>query len=78
MQQYGPVNPTAKHHQVECDFCGVSLAAGSLCSHMEMQHIRSAKQDDIYGASNIILPCPSNQVIFHLVKDVVIILKSSI
>jgi hypothetical protein len=37
-QQYGPVNPTAKRHQVECDIIGVSLAAGSLCSHMEMQH----------------------------------------
>jgi hypothetical protein len=22
--------------------------------------IRSAKQDDIYGASNIVLPCPSS------------------
>jgi hypothetical protein len=40
--------------------------------------IRSAKQDDIYGASYIVLPCPGSQVIFHLVKDVVIILKSSI
>jgi hypothetical protein len=40
--------------------------------------IRSAKQDDIYGASNIVLPCPSSYVIFHLVEDVVIILKSSI
>jgi hypothetical protein len=36
-QQYGPVNPTAKHRRVECDICGVSLAAGSFCSHMEMQ-----------------------------------------
>jgi hypothetical protein len=26
-QQYGPVNPTAKRHRVECDICGVSLAA---------------------------------------------------
>jgi hypothetical protein len=39
--------------------------------------IRSAKQDDIYGASNIVLPCPCCLVIFHLVQDVVIILKSS-
>jgi hypothetical protein len=31
-------NPTAKRHRVECNICGVSLAAGSLCSHMEMQH----------------------------------------
>jgi hypothetical protein len=38
MQQYGPVDPTAKHHWVECNICGVSLAAGSLCSHMETQH----------------------------------------
>jgi hypothetical protein len=38
MQQYGPVNPTAKRYWVECNICGVSLAAGSLCSHMEMQH----------------------------------------
>jgi hypothetical protein len=37
-QQYGPVNPTAKHHRVECDICGMSLAAGSLCSHLEMKH----------------------------------------
>ncbi len=25
-----------------------------------MEYIRSAKQDDIYGASNIILPCPGS------------------
>jgi hypothetical protein len=37
-QQYGPVNPTTKRHWVECDICGMSLAAGSLCSHMETQH----------------------------------------
>ncbi len=37
-QQYGPVNPTAKRHWVECDICGMSLAAGSLCSHLEMKH----------------------------------------
>jgi hypothetical protein len=37
-QQLGPVNPTAKHHRVECDLCGVSLAAGSLRSHLETQH----------------------------------------
>ena len=35
MQQYGPVNPTVKRHWVECDVCGVSLAAGSLQSHLE-------------------------------------------
>jgi hypothetical protein len=23
-----------------------------------IKYIRSAKQDDIYGASNIVLPCP--------------------
>jgi hypothetical protein len=40
--------------------------------------IRSAKRDDYYGASNILLPCPGSKVIFHLVKDVVIILKFSI
>jgi hypothetical protein len=38
MQQYGPVNPTAKRHRVECDICGVSLAAGSLRSHLETKH----------------------------------------
>ncbi len=38
MQQYGPVNPTAKCHWVECDICDVSLAAGSLRSHLEMKH----------------------------------------
>jgi hypothetical protein len=43
-----------------------------------LNNIRSAKQDDNYGASNIILPCPSSLVIFHLVKDVVITFKSSI
>ena len=37
-QQYGPVNPTAKRHWVECDICDVSLAAGSLRSHLEMKH----------------------------------------
>jgi hypothetical protein len=34
-QQYGPVNPTAKHHWVECNICGMSLVAGSLRSHLE-------------------------------------------
>jgi hypothetical protein len=38
MQQYGPVNPTAKCYRVECEICGMSLAARSLCSHMETQH----------------------------------------
>jgi len=37
-QQYGPVNPTTKRHRVECDICGVSLAAGSLRSHLETAH----------------------------------------
>jgi hypothetical protein len=37
-QQYGPVNPTAKRQRVECDICGVSLAAGSLRSHLETKH----------------------------------------
>ncbi len=37
-QQYGPVNPTAKRYQVECDICGVSLAAESLRSHLETKH----------------------------------------
>ncbi len=37
-QQYGPVNPTSKRHQVECDICGVSLAAGSLRSHLETKY----------------------------------------
>jgi hypothetical protein len=37
-QQYGPVNPTAKHHRVECNICGMSLAVGSLRSHLEMKH----------------------------------------
>jgi hypothetical protein len=37
-QQYGPVNPTVKHHRVECNICGMSLAAGSLCSHLETKH----------------------------------------
>jgi hypothetical protein len=37
-QQNGPVNPTAKRHRVVCDICGVSLAAGSLRSHLETQH----------------------------------------
>ncbi len=37
-QQYGPVKPTAKRHQVECDICGVSLAVGSLRSHLETKH----------------------------------------
>ncbi len=46
--------------------------------HCHLDHIRSAKQDDDYGASNIILPCSGSYVIFHLVKDVVIIFKSSI
>jgi hypothetical protein len=37
-QQYGQVNPTAKHHQVECNICGMSLAAESLHSHLETKH----------------------------------------
>ncbi len=37
-QQYGPVNPTAKRHRVECVICGVSLAVGSLRSHLETKH----------------------------------------
>jgi hypothetical protein len=37
-QQLGPVDPTAKHCRVECNICGVSLAAGSLQSHLETQH----------------------------------------
>jgi hypothetical protein len=57
------------------DVLGARAKFGSLASS---RAIRSAKQDDIYGASNIILPCPGNLVIFHLVKDVVIIFKSSI
>jgi hypothetical protein len=46
-------------------------------SKKETMYIRSAKQDDIYGASNIVLPCPGSKIIFHLVKDIIIILKSS-
>jgi hypothetical protein len=38
VQQQGPVNPTVKRHQVECDVCGASLAAGSLQGHLETQH----------------------------------------
>jgi hypothetical protein len=34
MQQYGLVNPPAKCHWVDCNICGVSLAAGSLRSHL--------------------------------------------
>ena len=40
-------------------------------------NIRSSKQNDVYGASNIILPYPGSLLIFHLVEDVVIISKSS-
>jgi hypothetical protein len=50
----------------------------TVTSILKQRCIRSAKQDNIYGASNIILPCPDSSVIFHLVEDVVIILKSSI
>jgi hypothetical protein len=35
----------------------LQVADGSLAKKCE-HHIRSAKQDDIYGASNIVLPCP--------------------
>jgi hypothetical protein len=42
------------------------------------EDIRSENQDDIYGASNIVLPCPGRYVIFHILEDLVIILKSSI
>jgi hypothetical protein len=38
VQQYGPVNPTAKSHWMECNISGVSLAAGSLRSHLETKH----------------------------------------
>jgi hypothetical protein len=37
--------------------------------------IRSTKQNDIHGASNIVLPCPGSKVIFHLLEDLNIILK---
>ena len=37
-QQYGPADTTAKHHWVECNICGASLAEGSLTSHLETQH----------------------------------------
>ncbi len=37
-QQQGPVDSTVKHHRVECDVCGMSLAAGSFRSHLETQH----------------------------------------
>jgi hypothetical protein len=37
-QQYGPVDPTAKRHRVECNICGPSLAAGSLQSYLETRH----------------------------------------
>ena len=37
-QQLGPVDPTAKRHQVECNLCSASLAVGSLQSHLETQH----------------------------------------
>ncbi len=37
-QQKGPVKPTAKHHRVECDISGMSLAAVSLQSHLETHH----------------------------------------
>jgi hypothetical protein len=36
--QYRPVNLTVKRHRVECDICGVSLAVGSLRSHLETKH----------------------------------------
>jgi hypothetical protein len=29
---------TSKRHQVDCEICGASLAAGSLRSHLEIQH----------------------------------------
>jgi hypothetical protein len=45
---------------------------------METAGIKRAKQNDIYGASNMALPCPGSWVIFHLVEDVVIILTSFI
>ena len=37
-QQNGPAGPSVKHHRVECNICGASLAAGSLASHLEIQH----------------------------------------
>ena len=37
-RQYGPADPTAKRHRVECDICGASLAAGSLTSCLKTQH----------------------------------------
>jgi hypothetical protein len=67
---------------VVLSFVGVwfLFVEGKYCEVAEWAQviIRSAKQDEIYGASNIILPCPGSWVIFHLVEDVVIISKSSI
>ena len=37
-QQYGPADPTANCHWVECDICGETLAAVSFTSHLETQH----------------------------------------
>ena len=38
--------------------------------------IRSSTQVDIYGASNIVLPCPNSKLISHQVQDFGIILRN--
>jgi hypothetical protein len=38
VQPLGPIDPTAKHRQVECNICGVSLVVQSLRSHLETQN----------------------------------------
>ncbi len=71
-----PLDPVSRRTlMVLCQTTSLSLASSS---GGWASFIRSAKQDDVYGASNILLPCPGSQVIFHFVTDVVIILKSSI
>ncbi len=41
-------------------FLNAAVALGGSGGRRTCYNIRSAKQDDIYGASNIILPCPGS------------------
>ncbi len=52
----GEVVSTKKTHIVAKDVVGLPVGD----SKNNKEFIRSAKQDDNYGASNIVLPCPGS------------------
>ena len=45
------------HHEEEEEVYPLTLTEIADAQHKDQELIRSAKQDDNYGASNIVLPC---------------------